>query len=131
MPRIYVAASYALLSTVTELYTSLRQRGHEITVPWAEMPNIKPFVSREVEAQERANLEIQGVLSADILILLTDETAAVSRGMFTELGVALAAQRLKQDIRIILLGRDNSSCVFYYATGLQKCRTVEELYNLL
>lgn len=101
--RFYVGAAMADMFTARKLAGHLQALGHGCTFPWFDLADTAEAWTGERRALI-AEKEIEGVRSADVLVLI----APGGRGMHAELGAALALRK-----PVILCGRPKF-CLFYY-----------------
>jgi nucleoside 2-deoxyribosyltransferase len=82
--RVYVAGKYGDTTNprVQEIQNELRAAGHKITYDWT---------SDAQEGTNQAMADMNGVLTADAFVLVTEEHAVVYCGAICELGMALAS----------------------------------------
>lgn len=111
--RIYVAAKWgeATNARARQVMDELRAAGHKITYDWTQDPG---------EGPQQAMKDLNGVLTADIFVVIAEATDVVYCGTICELGMALAqgmpiymlgnALRTKRDVQGI--------CVFANVPGI-------------
>lgn len=97
--KFYLASSFDLKQQVVSVATSLKARGHSITVEWwhydykqRDIPDASWFVESEVV--DVSNRNFQGIEDCDRFVLIADsETPRKFNGANIELGYALALQK--------------------------------------
>lgn len=94
-PRVYVAAPFTEWPLVRIVQAELRQCGATITEDWtAGIESLPPGLTdgdiSEAEAFKAAVADVRGVTSADACIFLTVADKTKGRGMYVELGIAIA-----------------------------------------
>jgi nucleoside 2-deoxyribosyltransferase len=116
--KIYLAHNFAARDTLRSLIVPfLEQEGHEVTSRWIT----GDLVTYECNAELAAVHDLEDIERADTLILFTDQYGnKPGKGKFIELGYAIRAGK-----RIILVGDDLESCVFYHLPTIRKVRTIE------
>jgi nucleoside 2-deoxyribosyltransferase len=114
--RFYIATQLANVEQQQELSQYLIDAGHELSFDWSKQDNElktdRVFSKKEYELYARNDL--QGVLSADVLIVLLPG----GLGTHVELGVALAMNK-----KIIIVGDQKMygyTCVFYNTKGVTR-----------
>ena len=105
-PSVYVAGNFRYdRYTVTDIAGVFEDHGYHITYKWyAEMAPSK---------QAKAAADLQGVLSADTLIVLMRQHRNY-RGTWVEIGVALAA-----GMSVYMIGSVNSDLVFLHLPAVR------------
>lgn len=89
--RIYVAGPFVRRKEVQEVMVELASRGHHITLDWTELElneadeDTKAKGSWDIQRQE-----LQAVTRADIVVACDYGHVATGRGMWVEVGYALA-----------------------------------------
>ena len=85
---IYLAGKWSDKEDISKKMTQLIDMGYEITHDWTKNESI----SREPsELSKFAELDINGVLSADYMIVVMTDTKYAYRGTFTEIGCAIGS----------------------------------------
>jgi hypothetical protein len=128
--RVYVATKWSRRLDAWKVMNALRARGHEITHDWTveEDPgqNTTPEARREFYGLCAA-ADVDGVLSADALVLLHDPGC---RGAFVELGIALA-----HGVRVIVVDGDghpeHTVPLFYFLPEVRHVASIEEAIGLV
>jgi hypothetical protein len=68
--------------------------------------------------------DLDAVLTADAVLIVASEQDG--RGMFVELGVALARACIGDLVHVVVVGQIHYESVFYYHPAVQRVSTVEE-----
>lgn len=125
------------MDNVRNVQEQLRKAGHTITHDWTRnetgdnmLAGDKDKLADIVETGRRAQLDIQGVIDADVYVMCTDNTKA-GKGMYAELGAALALHETTKKPDVYLLGKKNHMSVFYFHPAVKHLSSVEELTSLL
>lgn len=123
--RIYVAAPLAAVALVESVHRQLLEAGHELTLDWTrDMSMVAQFASQPVRSAHMASGMIRGIQAADAVLVLATEHDG--RGMFVELGAALAeAERGSLD-HIAVIGTILRESVFYFHPLVRRCETLQE-----
>lgn len=114
MAKFYIATTLSKYKDHNKLRDLLINQGHEITYDWTlhECIGDDKYVFDKKDAKDIAIKEINGVLTADILILLLPG----KKGSHIELGAALANNKPiimhSENENDFLL--DFSRCIFYF-----------------
>lgn len=135
--KVFVSGQIRDTAFVQSVQRALEQAGHQITHDWvineASANNFiedKSTPEAQAESAHRAQLDLQGVLAADAHVVCTNNQVA-GKGMYVELGAALAAQQLQGRPKIYLLGAANHPTIFYYHPAVQPVATIDELIERL
>jgi hypothetical protein len=122
--KFYVATKWNRKDEAKRVIAALQERGHEITHDWTEEEDSLglPDAARAEFYALCAADDVDGVLDADVMLLLHD---AAARGAYVELGIALA-----HGVRVIVvdgLGHPAETCpIFYYLPEVRHVATMDE-----
>lgn len=127
--KVYVAAKFDDKERVKEVYSLLKEAGHTITHEWVHNKASYPFSKQPTFTAQCAEEDIQGVLAADIFILLSN--AEFSMGSSAELGAAIASFIKFKKPYIYVVGPhfDTNFC-FYHPAVVQKDSIEEVLHDV-
>jgi len=128
--KFYVAARFVKKEVVRELYKKIEGLGHEITVKWTEQESLKPYEENQGKVQECVDADIEGVRTADVVIVLS-EVATDARGMYIELGIAMLSNILNGSPKIYALVEDGSYSAFYFHSSITRVSSLEEIPELM
>jgi hypothetical protein len=154
--KIYIAASWKNRAHVKLAWTEpLKEMGHEITHDWTEMEDERldtignPLRDLNYH-KECAHADIQGVIDADLLLVIMDSPIKFYsyRGTWTEIGIRIGANRiLKQkeekqspiilynpwidaeDINDMAKHSRNVTNVFFWADDITRIMTGNEVFR--
>src|SRR6187549_366325 len=120
--KVFVSGQITDLENVREVQEKLKAVGHTITHDWTRNETGEKMLSSDeaklADVQEtgrRAQLDIQGVVDADAYVICTDNVSPESgKGMYAELGAALALNVTQGKPNVYLLGAMNHMSVFYF-----------------
>ncbi|WP_340541051.1 nucleoside 2-deoxyribosyltransferase [Nocardioides sp. GXZ039] len=124
--RIYVAGALADLERVREVQDAVVAAGHEVVLDWtrASDADLRDYGSQAVAAEQVARADLEAVLGADaVLVVDTDQPG---RGMYVELGAALARAARGESVQIAVLGPEADRSVFYFHPAVRRYDSVEE-----
>lgn len=100
--------------------------GHELILDWSRGPDVKfddygalPEVSAKL-----ATDDLDAVLTADAVLVVASEHDG--RGMFVELGAALAQARRGELKHVVVVGPIRHQSVFYYHPAVLRVSAVDE-----
>ncbi len=93
--KFYVASKFEHASAVSRAIAELTVAGHAVTLDWTKHEQFDWNKPREAErlAWKYSYLDVEGVRSADVFIMLTYNGLSM-RGAYVELGVALGLGKL-------------------------------------
>lgn len=135
--KIFVSGQITDLDNVRTVQQRLIEAGHEITHDWTRNETGDKMLAGDEakladikETGRRAELDIQGVIDCDAYVLCTDNTKA-GKGMYAELGAALALNVTTRRPKIYMLGSLNHMSVFYFHPSVVRLDSVEELVEAL
>ena len=127
--KIYVAAKFSDKERVKEVYALLKQAGHAITHEWVHNKPSFPFNENAEFTAQCAQEDINGVLAAEVFILLTH--AEPSMGASAELGAAIAAYiHFKKSYVYVVGPHFNTNFCFYHPVVRQKDSIEDVLKDL-
>ena len=128
---IFVSGQLAEIGRVRKLYQRLNRLGLQITHDWTRTDNLTGGYSQNrSEAGRRAKLDIDGVVSCDTYIILTDNSKC-GKGMYVELGAALAQAEIRPEYQVLLVGPMNHESIFYYHPSIRHFDSDEGLLSFL
>ena len=137
MAKIFVSGQITDLDNVRTVQQRLIEAGHVITHDWTRNETgDKMLAGNEAklanihETGRRAELDIQGVVDCDVYVVCTDNTKA-GKGMYAELGAALALNVTRQSPKILMLGSRNHMSVFYFHPSVVRLDSIDELIEAL
>jgi len=128
--KVFVSGQLGEIAEVRRVFALLKDAGHTITHDWTstdgflDTPRAK--LDNKPESARRAEADIQGVLDCDVYILLSDNKS-VGKGMYVELGAALALKQSGKDIRVFVVGPMNHLTLFYLHPDVTHFLTIESL----
>lgn len=125
--KIYVAGPLADLPQVQSVQHAVVAAGHELSLDWSRGPDVvlaDDYGSVPDVSAQLASEDLDAVLTADAVLVIASRHDG--RGMFVELGAALArALRLELD-HVVVIGQIHHESVFYYHPVVQRWSTVED-----
>lgn len=118
--KIYVASSFEQREETKDAHTALLEAGHEITLDWTTHRWLKDSPEAEGLYKEYALSDVQGVLDADVYILLLGSRA--STGAHIELGIALGSNKK----HILIVGDIQQFTLFYRHPKITHLPTIKD-----
>lgn len=116
--KIYVAARFDNKEEAIEAMHRFWGEGHEISYDWT----VHEGAEYGAEASRQAMLDLGGVATADVFVLLASENM---RGAFIELGVAMALYK-----RIYVVNSPGNT-IFYSHPLIHHVKSIDEVINKL
>lgn len=135
MAKVFVSGQIGDVSAVHEVQEAFRHAGHRITHDWtrSEAGDTSVLLAGERakfdnpdEAAQRATSDLLGVIDCDIYVICTDNQKA-GKGMYVELGAALAMHELRGSPTIYVLGARHHSSIFYFHPSVRVKGSVDEI----
>lgn len=111
--KVFVSGQLKEKDRIRDVYAQLVDAEIEITHDWTNTDNIGDYATNAREAGVRADLDVRGVLDADAYVLMTDNRHC-GKGMYVELGAALALASIKGTLEVCIVGPKNHESIFYY-----------------
>lgn len=135
--KIYVAGKVSDIERVNSVQERLRSLGHTITMDWTKFDvrmNSSNFTCDELSKfrGECGERDINGVINADLLLVLMFDPCYAYRGTFCEIGCGLG---LKKEI-IIICPVDNNTYYcetncFYNHPSIKHLKSIDEGIELI
>ena len=124
--KIYVAGPLAAVETAQAVQSAVVAAGHELTLDWSRGPDVTfdDYGSFPAVSAELASADLDAVLSADAVVVVASEHDG--RGMFVELGAALARARNGDLRHVVLVGPIRHESIFYYHPAVLRVSAVSE-----
>ncbi len=128
--NVFVSGRIDDIESVREVMRKIVASGHKITHDWTRtdtfLGGAVDKLNNIAESGLRASKDIQGVLDADVYLLVSSN-ATLGKGMYVELGAALAAHQLLNKIQVYIIGPMNHLSVFYLHPAVIHKDTIEEV----
>ncbi len=124
--KAFVSGQLGEKDRIRNVYARLSEIGIDITHDWTTTDNLGDYSGNLEEVGLRAARDINGVRDADLYILMTDNKER-GKGMYVELGAALALAEQRGSPQIFIVGPRNHESIFYYHpltqhfTDLESC----------
>lgn len=128
--KFFVSGRFDDTHNVRMVIDALIAHGHSITHDWTQSDTLLGGTAEKLnntaESGMRAQDDINGVLDADVYVLLSNN-ATVGKGMYVELGAALAAHQLHKRPKVYVIGPRNHLSVFYLHPTVIHKNTIEDV----
>ena len=123
--KIYVAGPLADVATVRAVQADVVAAGHELTLDWTEDAALPGNYGSQPDASGTlAQAEVNAVMEADaVLVIASDHDG---RGMFVELGAALARAEQRELVHVVVVGEIRHESVFYFHPAVQRVPSVQD-----
>ena len=122
------------VKSVKDACKLLLEAGHSITHDWTEsdvfLSSKEAKLANKEEAGLRAKKDLDGVISSDVYILLSNNKEA-GKGMYVELGAALALREKTGKPEVYIVGEMNHMSVFYLHPSVKSRSSIVEVINEL
>lgn len=127
--RVYVAAKFTEKEQVKSVYQLLQQAGHLIAQDWTKNSHLEPFSEHRDYTAHCAKKDMDGVLDADVFILLT--SAELSPGASSELGAAIGVHLIFKKPDIYVVGPHFNNYFFSYHPAVMQKNSIQEVLACL
>lgn len=133
--KIFVSGRIDDIENVRKVQANFKKAGHTITHDWTKnetgdklLGGAKDKLADPKETAKRAALDINGVINSDVYVICTNNKS-VGKGMYVELGAALALAEKNSSPKVFLLGEMNHMTIFYLHPKIIKVSSVKEILN--
>lgn len=123
--KVYVSGPVSDTMTVQRVQSAVVAAGHELTLDWsADVSFAQGYASKPQLSAKLAQEELDAVLAADALVVVASRHDG--RGMFVELGAALARASRGELEHIVIVGQIRHESVFYFHPLVRRVLAVED-----
>lgn len=128
--KIYVAGPLADVATVRAVQSAVVSAGHELTLDWTEDASLGEDYGSQLDVSGKlAQEELNAVMAADAVLVIASEHDG--RGMFVELGAALARAQQRELAHVVIVGEIRHESVFYFHPVVQRVASVQDWLEYL
>lgn len=124
--RVFVSGQIDEKQRIQHVFRQLQESGFEITHDWTRTDDVGDKLENRTEAGARAAKDISGVVAADVYVLMSDN-ANVGKGMYAELGAALALKELTGKPDLYVVGPMNHLSIFYLHPSITHLDNIDGL----
>jgi len=131
--KIFVSGQIHDLTMVRTVQAECIRTGHTITHDWTRNETGDKLLAGQAakfnepeEAARRAVKDTNGVIDCDAYIVCTSNES-VGKGMYVELGAALALNVTTGSPRIYMLGDLQHASIFYFHPSIKRVASVTEI----
>ncbi len=127
--KFYVSGRASNTHAVRKAVAEIKERGHEITFEWSDptLRSAKPFHENRELAAEYASQAIQGVVDADVYIMISTKDG---NGVFGELGAALGMNAKTGSPHLYAIGAKEET-MFHFHPAIQWREDVKKVIDEL
>jgi nucleoside 2-deoxyribosyltransferase len=124
--KVYVAGQLADKTAVVDAQRAVLAAGHELTHDWTQdLEFTTDYASRAEESAHIAQTDLRGVMAADAVVVIASSPQP-GRGLFVELGAALARAEMGLLRHVVAVGTIVHESVFYFHPRVRRVATVQE-----
>lgn len=124
--QVYVAGQLADTAAVRAVQAEVVAAGHVLTHDWTHDSDLdEGYAARPEQSAEIAHTDLAAVMSADAVIVVASG-AEPGRGLFVELGAALARVELGLLHEVVVVGEIVHESVFYFHPRVRRVGAVGE-----
>ncbi len=129
--KIYVAGPVTDVATVRAVQSTVVAAGHELTLDWTERDAslAGDYGSQLDVSGQVAQDDLDAVMAADAVLIVASEHDG--RGMFVELGAALARARQGELAHVVVVGEIRHESVFYFHPVVQRAARIQDWLDRL
>lgn len=125
--KVFVSGQLEEKERIRSVFDRLIERGFSVTHDWTRTDDLQDKLGNPVECGRRAEKDIRGVMECDLYILMSDNQR-VGKGMYVELGAALALHSSTNRPEICVVGPMNHLSIFYLHPNVKSFNSIEELF---
>jgi len=123
--KIYVAGPLADVATVRSVQSTVVAAGHELTLDWTEEASLMEDYGSQLDVSGKlAEEELNAVMVADAVLVVASEHDG--RGMFVELGAALARAQQGELAHVVIVGEIRQESVFYFHPVVERVANIQD-----
>ena len=127
--KIYVAGPMADIATVREVQAAVVAAGHELVLDWTQDITLTEDAPSPEESAALAAEDLDAVLAADAVVVVA--SAHEGRGMYVELGAALARACRGELHHVVVVGEIRHESVFHFHPVVQRAATAQNWLSAL
>lgn len=128
--KFFISGQIDDAKSVRSMMDTIEAAGHEITHDWTDVDvflgGAQDKLNNSEESGLRAAKDIQGVVDSDVYILNSDNES-VGKGMYAELGAALALNNTTGNPKVYVVGKLEHLSVFYLHPAVKRLATIENV----
>ena len=128
--KFFISGQIGDAPNIKDIMNKVIDAGHEITHDWtaadAFLGGSQDKLSNPEESGRRAQADILGVVACDVYVLSSDNEN-VGKGMYAELGAALALREATGKPDVYVAGAMKHLSVFYLHPDVLRVDTIEDV----
>lgn len=128
--KVFVSGQIEEKDRIREVFATLGRLGYEVTHDWTRTDDIGDKLKNREEAGHRAAKDISGVVASDLYVLMSDNERC-GKGMYAELGAALALNETTGKPEICMVGPMNHMSIFYLHPRIRQYESLTQLVDEL
>jgi hypothetical protein len=128
--KVFVSGQIDEIEEINAIYVQLQHAGYKVTHDWTKTDGIGDKLKNQKEAGSRAAKDITGVVDADVYILVSNNVMP-GKGMYVELGAALALNEALGKPQIFTIGERRHLSIFYLHPAVTHLNTINEVLQRL
>ena len=128
--KFFISGSINDSSNIKAIMKIVEDAGHQVTHDWtttdAFLGGSQEKLNNLDESRSRAKKDIDGVLNCDVYVLCSDNKK-VGKGMYVELGAAIALHETRGYPKLYVIGELNHLSLFYLHESVKRRRNIQEV----
>jgi hypothetical protein len=124
--KVYVAGQLTDKTAVADAQRAVLAAGHELTHDWTQgLEFTTGYASRPEDSAHIAQTDLSGVMAADAVVVIASSFQP-GRGLFVELGAALARAEMGRLGHVVVVGTIVHESVFYFHPRVRRVATIQD-----
>lgn len=128
--KFFISGQIDDADNIKTILAKVKKAGHTITHDWTAtdtfLGSAQDKLSNLGESQVRAKNDIDGVINCDVYVLSSDNQN-VGKGMYVELGAAIALSETTGTPKIYVIGELNHLSLFYLHPSVTLKKNIQEV----
>lgn len=128
--KFFISGQIDDVLNIKEIMKTVKDAGHEITHDWTTTDTFlggpEEKLNNPEESQLRAKKDIDGVLNCDVYVL-SSNNIKTGKGMYVELGAAIALNEITDKPKIYVIGKLNHLSLFYLHPNVAIKNSIQEV----
>jgi hypothetical protein len=128
--KFYISGQIDDAKNINTIIKTVTSNGHQVTHNWTKtdtfLGGTQDKLNNISESGVRAKNDIKGVIDCDIFVLSSDNRN-VGKGMYAELGAALALSETSGKPKVYIIGKLNHLSIFYLHPSVVLKKNIEEV----
>lgn len=124
--KVFVSGQIGEKGRVRQAFAKLSEAGAQVTHDWTQTDDLSDKLAASDESGRRAAKDIDGIVDSDVYVLLSNNVN-VGKGMYAELGAALALNQLRGRPDVYVVGRMNHLSIFYLHPAVRQRASLDDV----